>query len=82
MQYLLLFCLIVITYTEIFPTISTLFEWVRSSVTLNILYIQKEIVAVQQEIEQMQTEQLPTNTTAIGFQDRCMEEEEEGVYYE
>ena len=68
MQYLLLVVLSIVVYTEVLPTISILFELVRTYLTAKIAIIQQNTVYVQEDIQNVQSKMEQTNTNAIGFQ--------------
>lgn len=50
MQYLLLAILSIIVYTEVLPTISILFELIRTWIAAKITIIQQNTVHVQEDI--------------------------------
>ena len=68
MQYLLLAVLSIIIYAEVLPTISILFELVRTYLAAKIAIIQQDTVYVQEDIQNVQAKMEQTNTNAIGFQ--------------
>lgn len=68
MDYLLLAVLVIIVYAEVLPTISILFELVRTYLTAKITIIQQNMVYVQEDIQNVQSKMEQTNTNAIGFQ--------------
>ena len=68
MEYLLLAVLSIIVYAEVLPTISIIFEPVRTYLAAKIAIIQQNTVYVQEDIQNIQTKMEQTNTNAIGFQ--------------
>ena len=67
MQYLLLAILSIIVYAEVLPTISILFELIRTWIAAKITIIQQHTVHVQEDIQDTQARMEPTNSVAIGF---------------
>lgn len=67
MEYLLLALLSVIIYTEIFPTLSIFFEFIRTWFASKITIIQQYTVHIQEDIQNTQTRMEPSATHAIGF---------------
>ena len=67
MQYLLLAILSIIVYAEVLPTISILFELIRTWIAAKITIIQQNTVHVQEDIQDTQARMEPTNSVAIGF---------------
>ena len=67
MQYLLLATLSIIVYTEALPTISILFELVRTWLACKIAIIQQYTVHTQEDIQDTQARTEPTNQYRIGF---------------
>lgn len=68
MQYLLLAVISIIVYAEVLPTISIVFELVRTYLAAKIAIIQQNTVYVQEDIQNVQAKMEQTNTNAIGFQ--------------
>lgn len=68
MDYLLLAVLVIIVYAEVLPTISILFELVRTYLTAKITIIQQNMVYVQEDIQNVQSKMEQNNINAIGFQ--------------
>lgn len=80
MEYLLLAVLIIIVYAEVLPTISMIFELIRTWLAAKITIIQQHTVHAQEDIQDTQARMEPTNSVAIGFhapQEIEIEEEEE-----
>lgn len=77
MEYLLLAIAIIIVYTEIFPTLSIFFEYIRTLIAAKITIIQQQTIHIQEDIERTQAEMEPCQTHAIGFRDRDEEYMEE-----
>lgn len=78
MQYLLLVILSIIVYAEVLPTISILFELIRTWFAAKITIIQQNTVHIQEDIQDTQARLEPQHSRAIGFQ----VEDEEEEYYE
>ena len=68
MDYLLLVVLSIIVYAEILPTISMLFELVRTWLASKIAIIQQHTLHAQEDIQETQSRLEPVNTPVIGFQ--------------
>ena len=68
MQYLLLAVLSIIVYAEVLPTISIVFELVRTYLAAKIAIIQQNTVQIQEDIQNTQARMEQTNTNVIGFQ--------------
>lgn len=67
MQYLLLAVLSIIVYAEVLPTISILFELIRTWLACKIAIIQQYTVHAQEDIQDTQARMEPTNQHRIGF---------------
>ena len=76
MTYLLLAVLSIIVYAEVLPTISLMFEYIRTWLAYGIATIQQRTVTMQEEIQQAQERLQPQQTHAIGFQVTSESEEE------
>lgn len=76
MEYLLLAVLSIIVYAEVLPTISILFEFIRTLVASKIAIIQQHTVHAQEDIQNTQARMEPQQTQAIGFQVNTNKEEE------
>lgn len=80
MEYLLLAILSIIVYAEILPTLSMLFELIRTWLASKITVIQQYTVHTQEDIQDTQARMESTNSVAIGFhtpQEIEAEEEDE-----
>lgn len=77
MEYLLLAVLVIIVYAEVIPTISMMFELIRTWLASKITIIQQHTVHVQEDIQDTQTRMEPTNSVAIGFHAPTEIEEDE-----
>lgn len=58
----------IIVYTEIFPTISAVFELVRTVIGYGISKINLSIAKIQAQINSLSNDQEESNENAIGFQ--------------
>lgn len=67
MEYLLLAILSIIVYAEILPTLSMLFELIRTWLASKITVIQQYTVHTQEDIQDTQARMESTNSVAIGF---------------
>lgn len=67
MKYLLLAILSIIVYTEILPTISVLFELIRTWLASKVTIIQQYMVHTQEDIQNTQARMEQNNSIAIGF---------------
>lgn len=67
MHYLLLAVLSILIYTEVLPTISLGFEWLRTWLAAKIAIIQQNTIHTQEDIQNTQSRMEPTNSMAIGF---------------
>ena len=67
MDYLLLAVLSIIIYAEVLPTISMLFELVRTWFASKITIIQQYTVHTQEDIQNTQARMEPNDSVAIGF---------------
>lgn len=81
MQYLLLAVLSIIVYAEVLPTISILFELIRTWIACKIAIIQQYTVHTQEDIQDTQARMEPTNQHRIGFdiarQEEYVDEDED-----
>lgn len=80
LEYLLLAVLVIIVYAEVLPTISMLFELIRTWLASKITVIQQYTVHTQEDIQDTQARMESTNSVAIGFhtpQEIEVEEEDE-----
>ena len=59
--------MVIIVYAEVLPTISMLFEFIRTSVASKIAIIQQHTVHIQEDIQNTQSRMEPNNSVAIGF---------------
>lgn len=69
MEYLLLAVLVIIVYAEVLPTISMVFEFIRTWLASKITIIQQHTVHAQEDIQNTQARMEPTNSVAIGLHD-------------
>ena len=67
MEYLLLAVLVIVVYAEVLPTISMMFELIRTWLASKITIIQQHTVHAQEDIQDTQARMEPTNSVAIGF---------------
>ena len=67
MECLLYAVLVIVVYAEVLPTISVLFEFVRTWLAAKIAIIQQNTVHTQEDIQNTQARMEPTNSMAIGF---------------
>ena len=67
MEYLLLVVLSIIVYAEVLPTISIVFELIRTWLAAKITIIQQRTVHLQEDIQDTQARMEPNNSVAIGF---------------
>lgn len=67
MEYLLLAVLVIIVYAEVLPTISMVFELIRTWLAAKITIIQQHTVHTQEDIQDTQDRMEPSNSVAIGF---------------
>ena len=67
MEYLLLAFVIIIIYVEIIPTITILFDLVRTWLASKIAIIQQYTLHVQEDIQDIQARMEQSNSVAIGF---------------
>lgn len=80
MQYLLLAVLSIIAYTEVLPTLSLIFEYIRTWLALGITITQQKTVIIQEQTQEAQERLQPQQVHAIGFQyqgEECEEEDED-----
>ena len=82
MEYLLLAVLVIIVYAEVLPTISMVFELIRTWIADKITIIQQHTVHIQEDIQDAQDRMEPTNSVAIGFHAPPDPIEMEGEDYE
>lgn len=80
MEYLLLAILSIIIYTEILPTLSIFFEFIRTWLASKITLIQQHTVHVQEDIQDTQERTEPKDIQAIGFHTPSEIEVEEKDY--
>lgn len=74
MEYLLLTIIVIIIYTEILPTLSIIFEFIRTWISGKILIIQQSTVHIQEDIQNTSNRLEKKNTFAIGFHDESEDE--------
>lgn len=67
MEYLLLAVLVIIVYAEVLPTISMLFELIRTWLASKIAVIQQYTLHAQEDIQDTQARMEQSNSVAIGF---------------
>ena len=67
MECLLYAVLVIVVYAEVLPTISVLFEFIRTWLAAKIAIIQQNTVHTQEDIQNTQARMEPTNSMAIGF---------------
>ena len=67
LEYLLLAVLSIVIYAEVLPTISVIFELIRTWLAAKITIIQQRTVHLQEDIQDTQTRMEPSNSVAIGF---------------
>lgn len=67
MEYLLLVVLSIIVYAEVLPTISIVFELIRTWFAFKIAVIQQYTLHAQEDIQDTQSRMESTNSVAIGF---------------
>lgn len=77
MNYLLLAVLSIIIYAEVLPTISLIFEYIRTWLALGITTTQQKTVIIQEQTQEAQERLQPQSSHAIGFQYQGEEYEEE-----
>lgn len=68
MNYLLYAVLVIVVYAEVLPTISLMFEYIRTWLGYGINTVQQKAVAKQEEIQEAQERLQPQHSNAIGFQ--------------
>lgn len=78
LKYLLLAVLAIIVYAEVLPTISMVFELIRTWLADKITIVQQHTIHAQEDIQDTQSRLEKSNTHAIGFQMTNNEED----YYE
>lgn len=79
MEYLLLVVLSIIVYAEVLPTVSMVFELIRTWLASKITIIQQSTLHTQEDIQDTQARLESQNSHVIGFQ---MPEEYEVEYEE
>ena len=67
MEYLLLAVLSIIIYAEILPTVSILFELIRTCLASKITLVQQYTVHMQEDIENTKSRLEAVDSVAIGF---------------
>lgn len=82
MNYLLYAVLVIVVYAEILPTISLMFEYIRTWLGYGINTVQQKAVAKQEAIQEAQERLQPQHSNAIGFeyQEKTIYEEEDEDY--
>lgn len=82
MQYLLLAILSIIVYAEVLPTISLIFEYIRTWLALGITITQQKTVIIQEKTQEAQERLQPQHSHVIGFQcqDESVYEDEDDNY--
>lgn len=82
MNYLLYAALVIVVYAEVLPTISLMFEYIRTWLGYGINTVQQKAVAKQEEIQEAQERLQSQHSNAIGFeyQEKPTYEEEEEDY--
>lgn len=76
MNYLLYAVLVIVVYAEVLPTISLMFEYIRTWLGYGINTVQQKAVAKQEAIQEAQERLQPQHSNAIGFQVTSESEEE------
>lgn len=80
MNYLLYAVLVIVVYAEVLPTISLMFEYIRTWLGYGINTVQQKAVAKQEAIQEAQERLQPQRSNAIDFQypeEPTYEEEDE-----
>lgn len=80
MNYLLYTVLVIVVYAEVLPTISLMFEYIRTWLGYGINTVQQKVVVKQEAIQEAQGRLQPQHSNAIGFQypeEPTYEEEDE-----
>lgn len=80
MNYLLYAVLVIVVYAEVLPTISLMFEYIRTWFGYGINTVQQKAAAKQEEIQEAQERLQSQHSNAIGFQypeEPIYEEEDE-----
>lgn len=67
LEYLLLAVLVIIVYAEVLPTLSMVFELIRTWLASKITIIQQRTIHVQEDIQDTQARMEPINSNVIGF---------------
>ena len=67
MKYLLLAFVIIVVYAEIIPTLSILFDLIRTYLASKIAIIQQYTLHTQEDIQNTQARMEQNNSVAIGF---------------
>lgn len=68
MEYLLLSVGVIIFFNEVMPTLTLIFEYIRTLISSKIVLIQHQAMSIQEEIETINERMEKSNTSAIGFQ--------------
>lgn len=79
MEYLLLSVGVLVFFNEVMPTLTLVFEYIRTLISSKIVIIQHKIMKIQEEIEDMDEKLEKSHVNAIGFQIDTDDMEE---YYE
>lgn len=79
MEYLLLSVGVLIFFNEVMPTLTLVFEYIRTLISSKIVIIQHKVMKMQEEIEDMDEKLEKSHVNAIGFQIDTDDMEE---YYE
>lgn len=83
MNYLLYAVLVIVVYAKVLPTISLMFEYIRTWLGYGINTVQQKAVTKQEAIQEDQERLQPQHSNAIGFQyQRKSTYEEEDEDYE
>lgn len=77
MEYLLLAVLSIIVYAEVLPTISVIFEFIRTLIAAKITIIQQSTVHIQEDIQDTHSRMEQNSTVAMGFHVSSHDLEEE-----
>lgn len=82
MNYLLYAVLVIVVYAEVLPTISLMFEYIRTWLGYGINTVQQKAVSKQEAIQEAQERLQPQHSNAIGFkyQEKTIYEEEDEDY--
>lgn len=82
MKYLLLAVLSIIVYAEVLPTVSVLFEWIRTIIIAKTALIQQKTIHIQEDIQNTQDRLKENNVSSIGFDIPSNDLDEEDEYEE